>query len=71
MDLALLRELQEGEALARRLLNDIQEDRENMGRCVNGELLSAYREAADAAERELQALRAELVDLQARQMLEL
>jgi len=66
MELTLL---QEADALAQRLYTLNQEDRESMDRCVNGDILSAYRKAADAAEREIKTLRDHLVDLQARQLL--
>lgn len=55
--------------MAGRLSKMIQEDREDMPGCVNGEILAAYLRAADAAEQKLKKLRSQLVDLQARQML--
>lgn len=69
MNPELLRELQESIDTVKRLSTMLQEDREDMSGCVNGEVLAAYLRAADAAEREIKTLRDQLVDLRDRQML--
>lgn len=69
MNLGLMKELQEAIVTAERLGKMLQKDREDMGGCINGEILAAYLSAADAAEQEIKTLRQQLVDLQARQML--
>lgn len=69
MNPELIKKLQESIDLAKRLSKMLREDREDMAGCVNGEVLAAYRKAADAAEREIKLLRDQLVDLQERQLL--
>ena len=61
--------LQTSIATAERLCKMLQEDREDMGGCINGELLAAYLGATDVAEREIKKLRQQMVDLQTRLML--
>ena len=69
MNPELIRELQAGIATAERLRKMLQEDREDMCGCINGELLAAYLNATDAAEQQIKRLRQQLVDLQALQIL--
>lgn len=64
MDFELLRALLECEATAGRLLELLEQDREDMPGCVSGELLAKCQQGTDEAIRAARAIREEARRLQ-------